>query len=263
MRRHRSGWRRVGALIVVAGAVIIASASPASAHDDDDENFTVAIQGTTAGAAPETYAGDTDATISIKITNLAYQKLGSANVTVPTPFTLVSASSGTVAGSVLQLRNLNLAKNAYVTVSITVDVRTCAATAPAAFGITARKTSDYSGSSTFTLKSPYDKQVNVTGQCGLAFVAQPTDAERNANITSEFVPSGAPMTVEVRDAGNTGRATSSTASISLTASNPSVPSPITVGNPSANAVAGLASFVPGPPCRSAPSTTPSRRRVQG
>ncbi|MEO8692749.1 MAG: hypothetical protein ABI658_04480 [Acidimicrobiales bacterium] len=234
-------------MTAVAAAVIIAGASPASAHDDyDDDNFTVAVQGTTAGAAPETYAGDTNATISIKVTNLAYQKLGSANVTVPAPFSLVSTSSGTIAGSVLQLRNLNLAKNAYVTVTITVDARTCAATTAPAFAITARKTADYSGSTSFTLKSPYDKQVNVTGTCGLAFVAQPTDAERNANITSEFVPSGAPITVEVRDAGNTGRATSSTAAVTLTASNPTVASPITVGNPSAIAVAGLASFVPGP-----------------
>jgi hypothetical protein len=96
------------------------------------------------------------------------------------------------------LRNLNLSKNAWTTMMLTVDVRTCAPATPAAFGITAKKSYDYSGSS-FTLKSPYDKQVNVIGQCGLAFVAQPTDAERNAGITGQFTPAGAPITVEVRD----------------------------------------------------------------
>ena len=250
MRRHLFGWRRIGALLTVASAVVLVGASPASAHDDDDSNnYTVDIKGTTA-AAPDTFAGDTDATIAITITNKSTsQKLGSANVTVPSPFTVVSAPADAVAGGpVIELRNLNLAtKGGSVTVTITVDVRTCAPATPAAFTTVAKKNNDYSGSSNFTIVAPSDQQVNVLGQCTLAFVAQPTDATKTTGITSvAFTPAAAPITVEVRDAGNTGRATSSTASIALSATNASVTPPIVVGNPSATAVAGLASFSPAP-----------------
>jgi hypothetical protein len=247
--KSRSGyrWRRLAVLLVVVGAVILASASPASAHDYDDNTFTVDIDGLTTGAAPDSFAGDADAVVAIKITNKSWGKLGSANVTVPTPFSVVSAPNDAVPGGpVIELRNLNLAKNAFVTVNVTVNVRTCAPATPAHFAIVARKNSDYSGSS-FSLTSPSDKQVNVIGKCALAFVTQPKDAEKALAITSvAFNPGGAPISAEVRDAGNTGRAISSTASIVLSVANPSVSEPGFGGTTSASAVAGLASFTPGP-----------------
>ena len=254
----------VAALVAIVGMVVGATAAPAAAAPPgggvgDNKTFTVDVDGTTAGAAPETFAGDANATIALTITNTSpSQQLGSADVTVPTLFTprLVSdppgAGTATVSGQTVQLRNLALLQGggpgSSVTVTLTVDVGTCVAINPAPFSIKAKQSNDFKGTGNdYFMVAPSDLQVNVTGQCSLAFFNQPKDAERSANITSvAFDPTGAKVTVEVLDAGNTGRATSSAASITLSAANGNVPAPIAVGNATATASAGLATFTPGP-----------------
>jgi hypothetical protein len=133
-------------------------------------------------------------------------------------------------------------------VPLVVDVRTCAATTPAAFGITAKKTSDYSGSSTFTLKSTADKQVNVVGQCALAFATQPKDAKKDTTITSvAFDALGAAVKVIVVDANPApGIATffTSATPIVLTAFNANVANPLLSGTTSVAPTSGAASFAP-------------------
>ena len=252
MGRTFAARSRIAALVATAGMVVVATAAPATAAPEQ-KTFTVDVDGTTAGAAPETFAGDANATIALTITNTSpSQQLGSANVRVPAPFSLISAPGDTVAGGPdIELRNLALAPGggpgSSVTVNLTVDVRTCVATNPAPFSIQVKQSNDFKGTGNDFIPGPSDLQVNVTGHCGLAFVNQPNDADRNASITSvAFAPSGAPVTVEVLDAGNTGRATSSAASITLTAANASVPAPIAVGNATRTASGGLASFSPGP-----------------
>jgi len=250
-------------MVVVATAAPVSAAPPGGAPDQ--KTFTADVDGTTAGAAPETFAGDADASIELTITNTSpTQQLGSANVTVPiTPFTLVSvadipgAASAVRSGQDIELRDLALppVTNGVATsvkVTMTVDVRTCVpTTTPAQFAIKAKQSNDFKGTGNdFALQQPSslsDLQVSVTGHCGLAFVNQPTDADRGATITSvAFDTSAAPITVEVLDANtnNTGRATSSAASITLNAVNASVPAPIVVGNATAAAKDGLASFTP-------------------
>ena len=81
----------------------------------------------TASFDPGPLAAGSTAHVNLAIHNLANpQALGSANVTVPSGFTLVGAAipqgSATVASpSLLQLRDLNLAPDATVNVDITVD----------------------------------------------------------------------------------------------------------------------------------------------
>jgi hypothetical protein len=241
---------RVVAACVLVGILIGAQAVPASAGIEDNKVFSLTVTGTT-GAAPDVYAGDADATVALTVTNQSpSQSLGSANVTVPSPFTLVSSTSDAVPGGpVVELRNLGLAPGASTTVTLTLDVGTCSPTSPAPFAVTAKQSNDYNGTGNdFFLTAPSDLQLDVIGTCSLAFVAQPADALKGSAITSvAFTPTGTKISVEARDAGNTGRATSFGGSVGLTAANadPDIV-PVLGGTTSATASSGLATFSPGP-----------------
>jgi hypothetical protein len=240
----------VGAVVVTAAVV-----GPVSAGVEDLKTFTVDVDGTVptavAGQAG-VWAGDADAVVSITITNTsAQQTLGSANVTLPSPpFRVVTAPADTVPGGpVLELRSLGLAPGGTVTVLAAVDVQTCGPTAPVTVTADAKQSNDYNGTGNdLTLvASGSDQSVDVVGTCRLAFVTQPASAERTRAITgTAFDPAGAPIAVEVRDAGGSDRATSSTATVSLGAVNPSAPAAVLGGVTSTAAVAGLATFAPGP-----------------
>jgi hypothetical protein len=118
----------------------------------------------------------------------------------------------------------------------------------ASFSITAKPTSDFSGDGDeFTLAAGSDLLVDTIGACSLAWVDQPGDAERSARITSvDFAPGSAPVAVEVRDGSGGSRATSSTVPVRLRATSTSLPLVALGGTTTATAVAGLASFGPGP-----------------
>jgi hypothetical protein len=247
---HR--WTRRGVAVIAAAAALTAvMSSPAGAGGvRDKKTFTADVDGSTVGSAPAAWAGDVDATIRVVLENTSKsQKLGSANVTVPAPFQLVSAPADAVPGGpVVELRNLALAPGASMAAVLTVDVRSCAASPGAAFGITAKQSNDYSGTGNdFYLKTGADLQVEVTGPCTLAFLAPPADAETGKVVTSvAWSPLAPSVTVEVRDAGSIGRIGGSTP----------VGNPIVVGfgaNPgaatlggttAASPVAGVASFAP-------------------
>ncbi|MGE0879542.1 MAG: hypothetical protein AB7L13_12045 [Acidimicrobiia bacterium] len=246
---------RAIAAVVMVGAVTGAMSRPASASGDDDKKtYTVDVDGTVATPAAgafAVYAGDADAVVNFTLKNTAKeQTLGSANITVPAPFTVVSAPVDTVPGGpVLELRNLGIKAGKSLTFSIVVDVRTCTSIPAPSFSITAKQRNDYNGSGNdFSLKAAAsDTRLDVTGSCILKWLGQPTGAEKSATITTtEFTPSGSGISIEVRDAGDTGRATSSNALVSLTVANPSIPSPIIGGTLTSTAVAGLATFTPGP-----------------
>lgn len=253
--RNRRLAGAIATTLALAGALTL-TVTAASAHDDHDggwwqtKRFTVAIDGTTAGAAPQAFAGDADATIRITITNRSReQRLGSANVTVPAPFALVRAVGDAVPGGpVIELRNLGLRPGESTTVTATVDVRTCTAVLPRPFLVAAKQSNDFRGwGNDLALAAPSDLWVGVTGRCQLQLLSQPTDARRDTAITTAALdPSAAPLQVRVVDAGLTGTATSSRAAVALQAANPSIASPAVGGTASAAAVAGIATFSPGP-----------------
>ena len=214
-----------------------------------NKTLTVAVTGTT-GAAPNVWAGDVDAALSVTIVNTSSsQTLGSVNLTVPAPYTLVTAPADTVPGGpVVELRNLSLAPRSSTVVELVVGVDQCTSGSPAPFAVTAKQSNDYNGvGNDFTLVQPSDLQVDVVGTCTLAWLAEPADAERGATITSEaWNPNGAPLVVEVRDGGLVDRATLAIGTVALAATNAGVASPMFGGTTSATIAAGLATFAPGP-----------------
>jgi hypothetical protein len=214
-----------------------------------NKTFTVAVAGTT-GVAPNVWAGDVDAALSVTIVNTSSsQTLGSVNLTVPAPYTLVTAPADTVPGGpVVELRNLSLAPRGSTVVELVVGVDQCTSGSSAPFAVTAKQSNDYNGvGNDFTLAQPSDLQVDVVGTCTLAWLAEPADAERGAMITSEaWNPNGAPLVVEVRDGGLVDRATLAIGTVALTATNAGVASPMSGGTTSATIAAGLATFAPGP-----------------
>lgn len=252
--RARRPRRRVALTSGLAIVTAIAVAAPVSARDCDDlKTYTVDLDGGSLSldaTGPGLDAGDVDGTLSLTVRNTsAHQTLGSVNVTLPAPLTLVAAAADAVAGGpVVELRSLELAPGAATTVALTVQVGTCTpASTTTAFA--AKQSNDFNGTGNdFTLDAAgSDTVVEVLGSCRLAFVGQPRGAERSAVITSEaWAPAGAPVSVEVLDAAGGGRVTWSTAPVALTLASSPAPSATLGGTIASAAVAGLATFSPGP-----------------
>ena len=214
-----------------------------------NKSFTISVAGTT-GAAPNAWAGDVDATLAVTITNRSpSQSLGSVNLTVPAPYTLIGSPGDNVPGGpVVEVRNLGLAPGGSTVVTLVVAVDQCTSGAPAPFAVTAKQSNDYNGvGNDFTLAQPSDLQVDVVGACALAWFAGPTDAERGSVVTSEaWNAGGPPLVVQLLDGGGVDRATRTTGNVTLAASNANVASPSLGGTTSAAIVAGVATFAPGP-----------------
>ena len=221
------------------------TATPGAPEDDS-----------TADAAAEAYAGTTP-TVAITLTNLASsQSLGSANLTVPAGITFAPASlsltstqtwfSGTVSstGSVIKLRNLSLSPGKSVTVRLGAQA-TCAPTAPAyTFTAAVKQSNDFNGTGNdFTIKGA-QPALDLVGACSLTFRSQPAAAQRSTDITSEvYLPTGAPVTVAVRDGSGAADVPWWTSTIQIAlASNPG--SGTLSGTTSATPSGGVASFLP-------------------
>jgi hypothetical protein len=193
-------------------------------------------------------AGVTVAAYEVKLTNkTATQNLGSADVTIPTAFTVVGASTrGTVtADNVLQLRNLGVPPGGSVTVMI--GLRMPCVSGGYVWDAVAKQSNDFSGPPGNAL-GPLsgNRTTTVEGSCKLRFVAQPAGTERTAQIRAEaFQPDSEQLvTVEAidgRPAPNAQRLGwfTGTIDLRLAVSDPGTLSPSPASSP---AVAGLASF---------------------
>jgi hypothetical protein len=175
---------------------------------------------------PGPLASGGTAHVNLAIHNLANpQTLGSANVTAPSAFTLLGASTpqgnATVAsGSLLQLRNLNLAPGATLNVDITL--RTPCANGSYTWAISAKQSNDFNGppGNDYTLQSAGSNLVtSVAGTCRLVWDTQPKSAVVNTVITgTQGDPSGPPVAVKAVDGdGNTLQSASGTVTLTKTA----------------------------------------------
>src|SRR4051812_10792361 len=105
------------------------------------------------------------ATFSVPST--AQQALGSANVTPPAGFTLVSVaptSAGTVVNGVAELRNLAVQPGSSLTVNVTADVG-CSAPAKATWGVAAKQSNDFNGTGNDLTLVGDTPSTSVTGTC--------------------------------------------------------------------------------------------------
>jgi hypothetical protein len=169
--------------------------------------------------------GGASTSINLTITNEASGRtLGSANVAVPTGFTITGAPSPMPSGSSwdgtsLQLRNLALAGSASYTTSI--PVATPCTPGSNSWTVTARTGADYTGADFVLDTATSSVAATVSGtNCQYVFRHQPRDAEVNAIITSAaFNPAGTPVAIAVLNpATNTLDSTVSAANVHLTAS---------------------------------------------
>jgi hypothetical protein len=232
--------RSHGTALLIALVAACAVATPASGAT---KPYSVVVS---PSAAPAGQRVDFTATFTNRTDQ---QQLGSANLTAPAGFTVVSASvpspaTATVSGNVVQLRDLALQPGASLVVSVTADVP-CEA-GVYTWSVIAKQANNFSGPPGNDLGPLVDSSLTTSVNAGCAvalqFVGQPANAIVNETITTTPYnsPPGGPVTVEVIDgAGN--RATTSKAVITLSLAEGSGTATLS-GNTQATAVNGLATF---------------------
>jgi hypothetical protein len=210
-------WRllaRTGTILAVA--LVAAVAITAGSAGSTTKPYTAYFD-------PGPLAGGATVHVNLALHNLADpQPLGSANVTAPSSFTIQAASvpqgTATVAsGSLLQLRNLNLAAGATLNVDITVSTSCASGSYP--WGIQAKQSNDFNGppGNNFTLQTDGSNLLtSVSGTCRLVWGTQPTNAVVGHLITgTPGDQSGPQVTVRAVDGdGNT--LTGATGTVTLT-----------------------------------------------
>jgi hypothetical protein len=234
----RSRWRPRAAVLLaltLAAAAIAATSATAAGKP-----FTVVLSPATVSSG--------QATITATFTNrTGQQQLGSANLTAPSAFTVLGATLGgpgtaTVAGNVVQLRNLGLAPGGSISVAVTVQSTGCAGTF--AWSVIAKQSNDFNGPPGNNLDLDAANSAlttTVSGGCALKFTTQPQDARIGEHITgSDFDPSAAPVTVAIVDAaGNPVAGATAPITVALA---PGPSAGHLAGTLTVNAVDGVASF---------------------
>jgi len=161
--------------------------------------------------SPTSLGAGTTTTIDFGLTNEALsQPLGSADLTAPSGFVIPTSqpapvpSTGSASissnGTILELRNLNLAPGATATVAFEVTAP-CAVTSTT-WTLVANEDDDFSGQPTEndTTDPNSGLTTTVSDACHVLFSAEPTNAVLSTNITSQgFNSSGTPVAVEAED----------------------------------------------------------------
>jgi hypothetical protein len=229
-------------LAAVAAALVLVAAPMAQAHGGT-RAFSLVV-------APSSVPAGAQTTLTATLKNRSsFDKLGSADITVPSGLTGVSVgdppgyATATISGGVIKVRDAKLAPGSSLAIAIT-------ATAPCGSGTLAWSATAKTEPFFYLPGSPMTLDVGasqltttVTGACALRFVSghAPADARVGQAITaSPYDPGGPVLQVEVVDGGGS-RVTSSTATISVTLG-PSVGSGTLSGTTTAAASAGVASF---------------------
>jgi hypothetical protein len=210
MMTSRQIQRIVLLVLLLALCAPIAQASAATTG----KQYTLTIAPPSAGAGSRT-------SFSATFTNAPgqQQQLGSANLTAPAGFSIVSAAvpvgTATVTGTTVQLRNLALQPGKSVTVTIVADDACTAGSYQ--WTVNAKQSNDFNGppGNDFTLVGPSSLSTNITGACALRFVTQPASARVGQTITgTAYTPTGPAISVETVD-GNGVRTTTSGTPITM------------------------------------------------
>jgi hypothetical protein len=234
----RTRWTPVPVLVALLAIVLLAPTASAA----PPKQVTLSLAG-----SPPAVAGRT-VTFLATFTNGAdqQQQVGSANLTPPAGFGLVSASvpgpaTATVRAGSVELRDMSLQPGAPpLTVSVTATVP-CAGAA-SDWSVVAKQANNFNGPPGNNVAAAPGSSLAtpVSGSCALRFVTQPTAAEVDHVITgTPFNESGPPVAVEVLD-GAGARISGWGSPVVLT---PALGSALgTVSGGSEMATAGLAQF---------------------
>jgi hypothetical protein len=179
-------------------------------------HFTLVIANTD-GTRPAALTAGQETTVKATIGNQdPWRPIGSANLTAPSGLQVVSATPGTtggtatVAGNVVQLRNISIPKGTSRDLTIRLRAPTSAALAtclpkdytwptPAA-----KQQGNFSGTTFVFRSSGSDRRTRVTPTCALRFARQPADADPGATITgTPYEPLAPGVAVEIVDAAGT------------------------------------------------------------
>jgi hypothetical protein len=227
----------------IAAALLLAAigAAPASAGT---KPFTLNI-------APPTVQAHQQVTFTatFAVPSSAQQQLGSADLSLPAGFTVVSAAAPSPAGAQVvagkvQLRNLNVPPGGSIAVSVVAQAP--CTTGTSSWSVRAKQSNDFNGppGNDLNLDAAHSAlSTTVTGGCAVAvrFVTQPTAAGVGQVISgTPYTPGGPPVSAEVIDAdGN--RVTDQPATIQVALGTGSGPGPLS-GTTSVSTTLGLAQF---------------------
>lgn len=216
--------RRVAGLLLAM--LVITGALAAVASAGGNKTFKTVI---TPASVP---AGSTSNIVATVTNNSDPQGVGSANLTVPTGWTALSATTtkgtATIVGQVVQLRSLALAPGQ--SAAVTMSTKVPCGTGAGVYTVVAKQANDFNGTGNdVALDIPgSDLSIDRTGSCGLRFVTQPP----------ADVGSGDPFTTSVEFVDGSGsRATTQSAPVSLSATGATLG-----GTTPVNASSGLATF---------------------
>lgn len=234
-RNARSG--PLGLVVTIALAVLALAAVSAGAST---KPYSVVL-------SPAAVASGDRAAVAATFTNKARQELGSANLTAPAGYQVVSAelatgapatATATVSGATVQLRNLALAPKQSLGVRVTVDVPCSAGTST--WSVVAKQANDFNGDpgNDFTLLAK-ESSLTTTAQggCGVRFETQPQSTQLGQAITG---PDGSPVKVALVDGAGAVRSRVS-APVAI-ATGAGSPAGTLTGTTTRDAVDGVASF---------------------
>lgn len=266
MLTHRATrrWRPAGpfAISLIAAVALMATAVfvPGAGAIPDQKSYTAVVSPDPVGAGQTIH-------FTLKVVNTSgSQQLGSANLTAPSTFSLISTGAPSPAGTStigstggrVELRNLALLPGQTMTVTFTAEVPCANATYQ--WSIIAKQSNSFSGppGNNFTLDTGgSDLLTTVSGQCSVRWLTQPSDAKTSTSITNTpydaaFRPTGGPfIQAEVRSASyadtTTTRVNFSSEQITLVIGDNPGGLPATLqGTTSVAAENGVATFTPGP-----------------
>jgi hypothetical protein len=203
----------------------------------------------TVNVSPASVSAGARATFTATFANPSgqQQQLGSANLTAPGAFQVVSASipgpaTATVSGSTVQLRGVALQPGTSVAVTVVADVPCTPGSG--SWTVIAKQANDFSGSPGNNLSlvaAGSSLTTTVTGGCTLRFATQPANARAGQAITgTAYTPAASPVGVEVVDGGGT-RVTTSGTPVTIALGAASGVGTLS-GTTTVNTAAGLATF---------------------
>lgn len=215
MRRARQFRLAPMVAVTLAATLMIGLMAPAaSATVVIPKPFTMTV-------SPSTTTAGTTKQFTATFTNWWLQKMGSADLSVPSALSITGAvtSRGTVSvvGNTVKLRNLDLALLRSFTVKVTATAA-CTPSTGNVWSAAAKTGADLTGSAFLLLTPSSHRSVAVTGSCSLAFVAgrQPADTSPDAVISSVASdPGGPPVQVGVYDGSHNLRTAGAPISISM------------------------------------------------
>ena len=144
------------------------------------------------------------------------QSLGSANITLPSDYVLVSGSVGTKSGNTLQVRNLNLAPGA--STDITINLKTpCVGAGTETWGLIVKQANNFSGTpgNDFVRASgTAAPSSTVSGSLSARFANQPNTTKTSGTIKDGYNSTGSGIKVKIYDPA-TGQVVDTDANVTL------------------------------------------------